>query len=150
MTIWKSLPDAFQENAKCVCERGVVALWSFLILKRALELLITNPMSPLQCLYDHPFYRTLYAPTAQLTTLALKAVGGNHPQSPFNSQSNELLSKFLQQFFRYKVPWSKTKQKSLNNTLCPHHGSLRQCYCASYDNTILKPITLNTEIFLRL
>jgi hypothetical protein len=46
------------------------------LLKRALELLITNPMSHLQKSYDTLSIKTLYAPRAKLKTHAFGALGG--------------------------------------------------------------------------
>ena len=57
VTISEYLPDASQESTKCmcVCVGGVSTLRSLSILKRALELLITNPMGPVRIPNNHPF-----------------------------------------------------------------------------------------------
>jgi hypothetical protein len=41
---------------------GVTDFWSLWLLKRALEIQITDPMSPLWSIYNQPFYKKkLYA-----------------------------------------------------------------------------------------
>ena len=58
------------------CGGRISTLRSLWILKRALELLITNPMSPLPKFLRSPFLYKPYMPGAKLTTLALRAMGG--------------------------------------------------------------------------
>ena len=65
MAISIFLSDAFWENLRSVCGgggRGLSILPSFWISERAQKLLISNPISPLRCLYDHPFYINLILP----------------------------------------------------------------------------------------
>ena len=65
------LADSLARLCVYVEERGVVALRSLWLLKRALELLIKNPVSPFRCLYVHAFYKKiLYAPGHKLQPLS--------------------------------------------------------------------------------
>ena len=59
MAISKFLSYVYWENRRCEEVSILQSLWT---LQRALELLITNPISPLQILYNLPFYIYLMCP----------------------------------------------------------------------------------------
>ena len=63
-TISTYLFDASQENTTCLCVLGgdSCTLITFILKKGTLELLINNPMSLLQSIYDPPFYKNLICP----------------------------------------------------------------------------------------
>ena len=74
MAILKFLPDEIEENIFLVVGESSCLLITS-ILKKALDHLISNPMSPIQNLYDNHLVKTIYVPVHNLQPLTLGLQG---------------------------------------------------------------------------
>ena len=168
MVIQKLLSDAFREKTRCM---GGFHPPITLNLKKSSNFFFSNPMSPLRSFNDKPFYINLICPQGvQLTTLALRAVGGGggrHLQI-HNFRTYQLCwTKWLFQNFDWMCLgkwWSwegiscppinpsirsalvKKKPKKINNTLCPHFSLLRLHCFVAYDNYLVTEVDKYNKI----